>query len=108
MDELDAKPAAVDAKEPDAKPDLGGLASITGSLASIISGARALRGHLYVNATANGYLRLREYDKAANKWTMRGYLGALKPKREGTKRIDAKHREQYEQRKKRRGKGKVG
>jgi hypothetical protein len=50
----------LDAKTPD--PGLS-IKSDHDSLASILGSAPAVSGNVYVNATANGYLRLRTYDK---------------------------------------------
>lgn len=96
------KQAEIDAKPIDAKPvSTKSLASF----ADILTGIRPLPGSVYVSATANGYLRLRTYDKQLKKWYMIGYLGALRPKRSGTKRVPKERLTQYEQRNKRRRKG---
>jgi hypothetical protein len=59
------------------------------------------RGNLYINATGNGYLRLRTYDKATRKWKMIEYLGAISPKRKDAQRVDPQKLKVYETRERR-------
>lgn len=50
-----------------------------------------------------GYLRLMRFDLETGKKRFVQYLGALKPKVAGTKRIPDQYKEMYEQRQKRGG-----